>query len=214
MSSAAQQGATGSAITNLDLVTYALAVLDGAERPVHLERIAVKAFELSPGAFRWDLDEYAGFIDKDKVRVTLTDAQKPKYGGLVRAVGAKRQGISKPTDAWQLTPAGAGWFTSNRDRIAQSLGLVKPSIKRRKADDLRRRLVRSDLYQEFKARRGEITSDPFKFADLLECSPDASNRVVQDKLDALRIQARLLGDQDLVQFLEACASAHADMLLK
>src|SRR3989304_336110 len=90
---------TSAALTNVEVVTFALAGLDGASHAIHLEEIAARGFELAPRAFRWDLDQYSTHIDKDKVRVSLTDAQKNKYGSLVRAVGVKRAGISKPTDA-------------------------------------------------------------------------------------------------------------------
>jgi hypothetical protein len=198
-------------VTNVEIVTFALAELDGASRPVHLERIAVKAFELAPGAFRWDLDEYSEHVDKDKVRVSLTDAQKAKYGQLVRAVGPKRAGISKRTDAWQLTSSGAEWFLNNRDRVAAALGVGQPSLKKGRASEVRARIQRSELYAGF-LNGGQVKENPFAFADLLECSPDASNQVVREKLDVLMSQVRLLKDDGLVNFLESCAAAHGDML--
>jgi hypothetical protein len=199
-------------VTNVEAVTFALAELDGASQPVHLEDIAVKAFEHAPGAFRWDLDEYSERIDKDKVRVSLTDAQKDKYGHLVQTVGAKRAGISKPTDAWQLTSSGAEWYLRNRHRVAAALGLAQPSLKKSKAAELRARIQRSELYAEF-LETGQVAENPFIFADLLECSPDASNQVIQQKLDALMSQVRLLDDPGLVDFLRACSHAHSDMLV-
>ena len=199
-------------VTNVEIVTLALAELDGASRPVHLEDIAVKAFEHAPGAFRWDLDEHSEHIDKDKVRVSLTDAQKDKYGRLVRAVGAKRAGLSKPTDAWRLTSSGAEWYLKNRHRVAAALGVAQPSLKKGKAAELLARIQRSELYAEF-LETGRVAENPFAFADLLECSPDASNQVVQEKLDALMSQVRLLDDPALVDFLRACSQAHGDMLV-
>ena len=199
-------------LTNVEVVTFALAEEHGAERPVHLERLAVKAFEYAPGAFRWDLNEYANYIDKDKVRVSLTDAQKDKNGQLVRAVGPKRTGISKPTDAWQLTSAGTAWYVENRDRVSATLGIARPALKRAKAAQVKSRLLSSELYASFLAN-GHIPEDPFAFTDLLECSPDASNQVIQDRLDALLSQVRLLDEPNLVEFLEATARAHKDMVV-
>lgn len=198
--------------TNVEIVTFALGELDDGGRPVHLERIAARAFVLIPGAFRWDLDEFSGQIDKDKVRVSLVDAARDKHGGTVEAVGPKKQGISKPADAWKLTPAGAAWYRENKDRVATALGTSKPALKRGRAVELRKRLLGSELYGEYREKR-EVSSNAFAFADLLECSPDASNRVVQDKFDALAAQVQLLDDQPLMAFLEACAEVHTDMLL-
>ncbi len=199
--------------TNREIVTYALAELGGAERDVHLELIAVRAFEISPGAFRWDLDEFAKFIDKDKVRVSLVDARKPKYGALVSTVARRHQNISKTTDAWRLTPDGVTWFLKNRSRLADALGFAQPRLKKGRAEEIRRRITASELYVEFQAT-GSVQRKPFAFADLLECSPDARNELIQGRFDDFRAQVRLLSDQGLDRFLLACGQSHADMLVQ
>lgn len=196
----------------MEVVTFALADLDDGGRPVHLERIAARAFVLVPGAFRWDLDEFAHQIDKDKVRVSLVDAAREKHGATVAAVGIKKQGVSKRADAWKLTPAGAAWYRENHERVASALGASKPSLKKGKANELRKRLLTSELYSDFR-EKGKVSENAFAFADLLECSPDASNRVVQDKFDALSAQVQMLDDAGLTRFLEACAVTHRDMLV-
>ena len=197
--------------TNVEVVVYVLAEQGGGDQTVHLEQIASRAFDLRPGAFRWDLDAYAHNIDKDKVRVSLTDAQKPKYGALVRAVGPKKAGISKPTDAWRLTPSGVEWVVENSDRLAHSLGAPAPALKKGKAKALRERIHASDLYTSY-ASTGRVEYAPYGFADLLECSPDASTAVVQQRFDELDGQVRLLRDPDLQHFLSLCAAAHREML--
>src|SRR5262249_35202327 len=117
-------------LTNVDVVTYVLAELGGVNTSVHLERIAVRAFELNPGTFRWELDEYSSFIDKDKVRVSLTDAEKSERENLVEAVGVTRSGHSKRTDLWRLTSNGAAWVRENEDRIREALGSATPRLKK------------------------------------------------------------------------------------
>jgi hypothetical protein len=199
-------------ITNVDVVTFVLAELGGTEKAIHLEEIAARAFEFSPGAFRWDLDEFGHLIDKDKVRVSLTDAAKDKYGGLVRAVGPKRVRVSKRTDAWQLTPSGVTWYLENQDHIADLLGMARPALKRGKATKLRGRVAGSDLYKRYLVE-GAVPNDPYAFADLLEVSPDANPTVVQDKLELLLNQIRLLDDPELMTFVETCAKEHEDMLV-
>jgi len=198
-------------LTNVDVVTYALAELHGARRSVHLERIAVKAHDLSPGSFRWDLDEYAHFIDKDKVRVSLTDAEKPEKGSLVEGVGVRKGGQSKRSDRWRLTSGGAGWVLANQERIHAALAGHTPRFKKGKAHALRERLARSSLHGEFERSRA-VSTDPYAFTDLLECSPDAANSVVVQRFDELEAQVRMLDDPDLVAFLAACGKAHGDML--
>lgn len=200
-----------SSLTNIEVVTYAVALLGGVDRPVHLEKVAVKSYELAPGAFRWDLDEFASYIDKDKVRVSLTDAEKDVKGALVRGVGQTRGGRTKRTDFWRLTAAGTAWVSDNRDVIEDATGAGMPALKRGKAQDLRRRIVESELFRHFDDD-GELEYRPYEFADLLECSPDASNPVFRDRFEALRGQVMLLGDARLMEFFDACAVAHTKML--
>ena len=198
-------------MTNVEIVTYAIALLGGIDRPVHLEKVAVKSYELAPGAFRWDLDEFSSYIDKDKVRVSLTDAEKDVKGALVRGVGQTRGGRTKRTDLWRLTAAGVAWVASNRPVIEEATGAGMPALKRGKAQDLRRRVADSDLFRRFEDD-GELEYSPYDFADLLECSPDASNAVFRDRFEALRGQVMLLGDAQLMEFLDACGTAHTKML--
>jgi len=205
------QGARES-LTNVEAVTYAVAELGGIDRPVHLEDVAVKAYDISPGAFGWDRDEYGGFIDKDKVRVSLIDAERAKSGNLVRQVGvANRRSGSKKADFWRLTSDGAAWVLEHGERIQAALGGSTPRLKRTTATNLRKRLTTSSLYDEYKDS-GEVAPNPYRFSDLLECSPDASDSVVQQRFDELMAKARLLDDQDLLRFLIRCGDAHGDML--
>lgn len=204
-----RKAATG--LTNVEVLTYVLADLGGLESAVHLEHIAARAFELMPGAFRWDLDEFANLIDKDKVRISLTDAEKASHGRLVRAAGVTRAGKSKKTDYWRLTSAGSEWVSAEGTRVADALAGPRPGLKKGRATELRNRVERSALYHRY-IRDGGVEYSPFDFADLLECSPDASNRIVSDHFDAFRSQVALLGDDDLDGFLSACATAHARML--
>lgn len=196
--------------TNVEVVTFVLAELQEG-KPVHLERIAVRAYELAPGPFRWDLDKFADLIDKDKVRVSLTDAEKPNKGALVESVGSRRKGQSKKTDFWRLTSAGTKWIQDNEGRLRVALSVSTPRFKRGRADALRRRLEESALFGEFRSAQ-RVSTDPYAFTDLLECSPDAANSVVARRLDDLRAQTQMLDDSELMAFLDACAHAHADML--
>jgi hypothetical protein len=200
-----------TSLTNVEVLTYVVADLGGLEAPVHLEHVAARAFELMPGAFRWDLDEFSSLIDKDKVRASLTDAEKQSHGHLVRSVGVTKQGQSKKTDYWRLTTAGSEWVTTHGARVADALDAPRLGLKKGRARDLRKRVQNSALYEQF-ARKGRVEYSPFDFADLLECSPDASNRVVAERFDALRSQVHLLGDDELEGFLALCGDAHRRML--
>lgn len=197
-------------LTNVDIVTFALAQLGGIDQPIHLEEIAMKAYEYTPGAFRWDLDQYSECVDKDKVRVSLTDAEKTEKGGLVRAVGVTRSGTSKRTDLWRLTSAGATWVVKNSERIQETLGEGVPRLPKKKAGKLRRRIESSSLFKEF-IENGDIEYEPYSFTDLLECSPDASEEVVHARYDQLKAQVLLLDDANLVCFIDVLGQSHAGM---
>lgn len=205
------RGASRGPITNVEILTYVVADLGGLERPVHLEHVAARSFELLPGSFRWDLDEFSTYIDKDKVRASLTDAEKPSHGSLVRSVGVTKSGHSKKTDYWRLTTAGGEWVSEHGAEIADALHAPRPRLKKGRARDLRQRVENSALFARF-AKEGVVEYSPFDFADLLECSPDAKNRVVAERFDALRSQIVLLSDAELEEFLSKCAEAHARML--
>jgi hypothetical protein len=194
----------------VEVVTFALWQLHGLEKPVHLEKIAVAAHHLAPGAFRWDLDEFASSVDKDKVRVSLTDAEKPDRG-FVASVGVTKRGATKRTDHWRLTASGAAWALANETRLAAALAGPRPRIKRSAADSVQAQIRRSDLFAEY-ARTGRVSQNEYSFADLVEVSPDASNDVVARRFDELKSRALLVGEPTLITFLDACSEAHADML--
>lgn len=197
------------AVTNVEVVVYALAELQGADRPVHLERIAHKAHELVPGSFRWDLEEFSNLVDKDKVRVSLSDAEKVEKGAMVEGVGATKKGQSKRSDLWRLTSSGAVWVLENQQRIHTALAGPTPRFKKGKAGALRSRVKSNPLYEEFD-RSGTVSPNFYAFTDLLECSPDAADSVITQRLDELRAQIQMLEDETLLGFLDVSAKAHAD----
>jgi hypothetical protein len=198
-------------LTNVEVVTFALWQLHGLDKAIHLEEIAVQAHRLAPGAFRWDLDKFASSVDKDKVRVSLTDAEKPERA-FVASVGVTKHGAAKRTDYWRLTASGAAWALENETRLADSLAGPRPRIKRAAAGSVQAQIRKSDLFAEYE-RTGNVSRNEYSFADLVEVSPDASNEVVARRFDELKSRAMLIGEPMLVAFLEACSKAHVDMLV-
>lgn len=80
------------------VVTAALHQLGGGARAVDTEDVAVRSFELAPQLFCWQ--KYPQHINLELVRVALSDAKKPKNGGLTS--GSGRAG-------WRLTQRGLAW---------------------------------------------------------------------------------------------------------
>ncbi len=103
--------------SNLELVTMAVALLDGDVEYVDREDIAIKVNEIAPGRFNWR--KYSERIDLDAVGGTLRSAKKPQNGGLL---------VGNNTMGWMLSPAGLQWIET------LDLGAVPdvPSIKYRR----------------------------------------------------------------------------------
>ena len=87
------------ALSNHELVTIAVAFLDGDVEYVDPEYIAIEVNDIAPGRFNWR--KYPERIDLGNVRTALRGAKKPKNGGLL--VGNNARG-------WMLSPAGLKWL--------------------------------------------------------------------------------------------------------
>ena len=198
-------------LPNRDILTFVLAEIGGMEKAVHLEKIADRAFELSPGAFRWSLDEFSNRIDKDKVRVSLTNLEKPANGRLARAVGLTKAGLTKKTDLWELTPEGVNWIILNKSRIENALRGPRVELKKSLALNLFKRVTSNALYKRF-LTDNTISDSLFEFTDLLECSPDAKDYVIQRRFENMKKQLSLLDDPKLDVFIQECGRVHSDLL--
>jgi len=91
------------------VVTAALHQLGGGARAIDTEDVAVRAYELAPQLFCWQ--KYPQHINLELVRVALSDAKKPKNGGLTS--GSGRNG-------WRLTQRGLAWV--------QQSSLAEPTL--------------------------------------------------------------------------------------
>ena len=96
-------------LQNSEIAAYVVGCLGGDCRPIHIEHITARCFELNRAAFCWMLPEYADRPNIDRVRSVLRQSN--------------RQGIlvDSKNRFWQLTSAGATWFSMNRDKIAKAL---------------------------------------------------------------------------------------------
>ena len=96
-----------SSLTRPEAVTLAAYTLGGTDVPLDTEDIAVRVAELVPGMFSWQKDEHRDRIDKELVRVALSDARlKKKF-----VVGSHDKG------GWMLTPKGRRFAEHNMKHI-------------------------------------------------------------------------------------------------
>ncbi len=91
-----------------EIVTLAVYLLGGDRGPVDTEDVAVKAHELAPSRFSWR--KYTDQINLELVRVSLSDAKKPKYGARVDGPGER---------GWTLTAAGLEWAKVTIDAVPE-----------------------------------------------------------------------------------------------
>jgi hypothetical protein len=205
--SRARQPVEETKLNNWELAAYALYLAGGLSKPVHTEDIALKCFELAPDAFSWV--RHPQLPDKDIVRVALTDARKPKAGGLVsgRAGRAPRRQVSSArlslSDGWMLTNSGATWIAANEHRLAKMMG--KREI-RHDRQDLLQRLSRVRNHPLFEKFRKIPTFSPTlgEMAELFRCRPDAPLSIWQKRIQATRNDASLANQDDTLAFLDRC----------
>ena len=200
-------------LSNIDVVLYALCKLDGHMRKVHTEEIAYEAYKLAKDRFGWRLRAFRkmDFPDKEPVRISLMDAAKEKYGVLVTGrAGVEASG--KETDGWMLTPEGAVWIRQNEKRIAEALGIEKPKTSKKEADRFLRQMKEQPLFKSFMQSENLSSQSPYAFTDMLNTGPDSPREVVTKKFNRLRSTAELVGDKEVVRFLECCAKAFPKLL--
>ena len=86
-------------LSKSELVTIAVALLDGDKAYVGREDVALKVNDIAPGRFNWR--KYPDRIDLDAVGSALRAAKKNQNGGLL---------VGNNTNGWMLSPTGLKWI--------------------------------------------------------------------------------------------------------
>lgn len=152
-------------LSNIYLVTIALGNLNGHERPVDSEDVAVHVNELAPGKFTWR--KYPEYIDLQVVNQSLQDARRERNGSLVTGSSSK---------GWMLSADGMEWFKNFgvglRIDVTDDIQLRRGSIL--SSQDLeRRRLRNTAAYELFSQGKLSVVTrnDFFEFAKINEYFP-------------------------------------------
>jgi hypothetical protein len=179
------------AITNTDIVLWALFELGGSESFVDVEEIMLKAFDLVPERFCWRTRPEIPDKLKGNAALHGADAASPKL--LIKNGQTQRR----------LTIDGQKWIEDHFDRLASTLSgdaRVEPP-KGRRGSRILSEVTRSDLFAKW-AEEGTLTEEKWRFADLFRCSPDSSTSIWRQRLETLRSAAYASGRDDILRFLD------------
>ena len=177
-----------------EVVVLALADLGADKMVVDTEDVAMRVYEMAPKSFSWR--KYTEQVDLDSVRVSLTDACKPKYGSL--AGGSVREG-------WHLTPAGVAWERANGAALRAVLETGGPAtrpdarLETLHAASEATRVKLSDAFQDWAEGR---KVPPRKAEIAFRVDAYTSRRERNLKLNRLAAIAEDLEDHELKRFVE------------
>ena len=204
---------TQRTLSNIDVVVYALFKLGGYERKIHTEEIAFEAYCLAKERFSWKLSRFCemGFPDKERVRRGLMDAAKEKYGHLVEG-RADVHIKGKETEGWILTAEGVTWIRRNEKRVENALGTTRPSTPFVDTLRFKKRIREQLLFRRFLENQNLEGQNLYTLTDILSISPDTPKEIIAMKFRTLRSNAELVGDQQIIAFLDACARAFSTVL--
>ena len=195
-------------LSNMDIALFALYQLDGINKKVHTEEIALKCFQLVKERFSWRLPQFRDYPDKTPVRHALEKAQNPENLVIGQAGGEKKG----EREGWRLTSEGVRWLKANEKRIAKSLKQELPAMNPRERGRFLKRIRQEEAFSNY-LRDGNFNNvSRYNFSDLLRCPPDASFQVIRKKFEVLQAQAELISDDKVNEFLALCMKNFADIL--
>ena len=201
---------------NRELVVYVLYLLGGDTNRVHTEELAIKCHELFPDSFSWT--RYPQYPDKDIVRVALTDARKPKYGGLVEGRAGQNRGLASKTnrepvgDGWQLTTAGIAWVKHHESSLGKHIGTREVKEHRQKLLKQLSRIRKHKLFARFAEDSALFSPMIGEVADLLKCRVDAEQEVWDARFKKVQSQAESAEQEDVQEFISRCREAVSEQL--
>jgi hypothetical protein len=132
-------------MTRAEAATIALYRCGGDHDAVHTEDIAINVAAVAPGMFSWE--KYPEFIDKELVRVALSDARLKKH----YLVGSHDKG-------WLLTPSGIQYASAVPGETSPQTTRGGKTGQQHTRE--RNRLLTSEAFQKFASdAESEITDD-------------------------------------------------------
>jgi hypothetical protein len=173
---------------NQDALVYALYLLGGADREVHVEDIYIKCFEIAPARLGWRTRPE--IPDYKKTSKALQSVEKTELPGLL---------VKPHALARRLTAQGVEWIERNLPTL-ESLygeGVVVAGTLKAEHEPLRREVRASAAWAEFTEHGSANISD---IAEALSCSPASPRETWQIRIGGLDRASQVLQDLELARF--------------
>ena len=171
-------------MNNQDVFVWALFLLGGSERPIDVEEIYLKCFELAPARLGWRTRPE--IPDYKKIAKALQSVEAKTHIGLIEKLDQYHR---------RLTLSGTQWISENRTVLESRYGSSPVAASMKSPHErLRRRITDSPILHKDEISLIEV-------AELLECSPASSSSVWQSRVTQMEVAAVTLGDEGLKAFL-------------
>jgi len=188
-------------LSDIDIVVFALYLLDGWQKRVHTEDIALKCYELAPNRFSWV--KYPQYPDLRTAYFALGDAKKQKYGALVKGESERKKTI-KSIGGWMLTASGIHWIKINTARIEKYLDRQTPIGARLPGDRKLKELLGSAAFKKFTGLGEQAEISHAEFAESLICTVNTGAEVLNDRLEQLYSIAEKLKREEVKNYVNFC----------
>ena len=210
---ATMAASNAGAITNKDLVLFALYEVGGAERPVHTEDVAAQVFRYPLGKQRYRWERYEKYPDKERVTRELRRLKNMKGTSFVKGhanIGSKKARL----DGWMLTVAGVDRVKAIEKQVVATLRAAAGTHSKYNEEAFRRRIVSTSCYKIYLKDPTMRGAKDHVFTDMLYCLPDAPNVRVRAAYDQILANAKAVGATDLIEFLKATRRRFAGFFSK
>jgi hypothetical protein len=176
-------------VSNTDLCIWAMYLLSAHIRPVDVEEIYLKLFEVAPEKFSWRTRS-----DLPNMRNGLT-----ALGKLEKDLYPEFVIKASPTSR-MLSDVGLRWIETNREKF-EGLGNEHRVMPSRQNSDVQqiRRLQESPAWF---AWRSGLRPDLEQLADAFSCSPSSSRATWESRLNSAVLAAEVSGLEEAKNFVE------------
>ena len=176
-------------VSNTDLCIWAMYLLSAHIRPVDVEEIYLKLFEVAPEKFSWRTRS-----DLPNMRNGLT-----ALGKLEKDLYPEFVIKASPTSR-MLSDVGLRWIEANREKF-EGLGNARRVMPSRQNSDVQqiRRLQESPAW--FAWQKG-LRPDLEQLADAFSCSPSSSRATWESRLNSAVLAADVSGLDEAREFIE------------